>query len=474
MEGLSGYFAAAIGLLLYILYGMALNGLVGRYIVETQTGKLSSLVISLGAAPGICALQLELLISVFPGRERELYLLTNVLLMGSIILIGRKGIRQSIKVLARFQALLRGTLNRARDCWVAIAIILMVSCAIWVGMTRPLIANDPLEYATVSRIIYRDMDNSFYLFEKADEETGFFMGMSHPLAYCHMLTWHYLLQQNGESMGSGKLISVYFYCLLVMLTVVIGLKRSRRAGLYGGLLMAGVPHLGRLVTEHSIDIIVVFYCCASVYSLTLWRKGKACLGGVVFTAFITALSLNSHSVGILTLAFVCVGVLVFLEKIARWIGCSALILMVSGIVGGHQYVENMQVRGRIIGDSLEVWRIPELKVSEHLRQSRGLNSVAEQVFGGLLQMWTKPHLFGVGAWLFLLALATRGRGGISGWYPHESISLLIVGMFLSGALISVLAGSEIVIKNPRYFMVIQPFIALIGGRTLASVLGSRT
>ena len=136
---------------------------------------------------------------------------------------------------------------------------------------------------------------------------------------------------------------------------------------------------------------------------------------------------------------------------------------------------NMQAFGVPLGDYSVVWEIEALRELDHREVIRFLYTPYDQIMGGALRAWTDLENFGYTYTLAtigvaILAIAWRRQvfnipmvWQARAWRnDHPTMSaIIVVGGFFALVFLTLAAGSDLVVKNPRYLMTMTPLIAVI-------------
>ena len=185
-----------------------------------------------------------------------------------------------------------------------------------------------------------------------------------------------------------------------------------------------------------------------------------------------------HSLGIVSLAFFLPGLLLLRQGApAARLAWGAGIVATQLLMLAPDLWLNLSNFGVLLGDRPAVWQIPEIGRAEYFREFRSLSSPADIVVSGLLQGFSQPSHFGISYWLpaalalwGLLHVRVRAGGwldaravarAIAGLPSEVLLSVGVIGAFYAMAMALVLLGSVEAIKNARYVLTLQPFVAIV-------------
>jgi len=427
----------------------------------------------MGLGPLAISWLLAKLLYLFPGQAASFYLLVIEAAFLCPILIwparlktllaalfGKQGTffgdRQGLKV-ARWIVFLSGAFLFATLAFQAVA--------------TPLTANDPLEYATVARWIYEERSVASYPYVDPDQPAGRFGGFSHPLGYISLMVWSYLLQGHAESAGLIKLVSPFYVLYTLLLLWRLLLVRGRLHGLIAALALLCTPFYYDMSAICHIDPLRIYtFFLAFVVLAELLEKPafwKMVLSGLAIGA-----SMYSHSIGVLTGPFFGLIYLVeSKEKLSRRIINLLVVAVIALTVGGSQYVSNYFLFGTPVSNDLAVWNLEKLDYQSYFRHDRRIADLADRIIFGALKVLTKFSSFGLGYWVFLLALFW------SLWtkaLKHDRffrVFLWATALYFGATFLSLLLDMDIFILNDRYPLTVQPFAAYGVGLFLGTIFG---
>jgi len=314
----------------------------------------------------------------------------------------------------------------------------------------PVEENDALEYALMAKIIYRDKTLALYPFLNADFKTGFQSSSSHPLGYIGLIVWDYIIQGNSKGVLLMRFVNPYYATLLLFLLKEISLKKSSH------LFLLTIPFLWVICIQYQIDIMRIFF-----FTLSLFILPKD-INNINFKQTIMIIlsvcgALFSHAIGLMIIFFLPL-VIIFNHRLNfKLLFTISKIIFPAILIGGDRYIYNFFNSGLPISDNNVIWSLPQINEALDLVYRRNIYDFPRKLFLGLFQGFTKIHLFGP---VFILALISSFTMLRTKMVPQNyKISALVFYTFHGIALLSMIFGSTLMIKNPRYFLSMTPLAA---------------
>ena len=252
------------------------------------------------------------------------------------------------------------------------------------------------------------------------------------------------------------------FILLFMSIAMILLLLKPSDYRYGALIFLSVPILVFGIQGLSIESFRLPLFSGGIF-LLLWDKSdewslRSFIRHLIAFAMITA----PHSLGLL-LGLLTLCSLFIVNKSIRHSFFQILAFLFSILVFTPQYIINLVKFGTPVQDSTPVLDSPVIAFYSDLRIRRELDSTYGIFVNGALRPFTDFGLFGfifligfVLAIIFLLKERSNLRE-----FQLQSISALIVFMFMALQVISALLGYELLIKNVRYALSIFPCLLVI-------------
>ena len=373
--------------------------------------------------------------------------------------------------------------------WLGGSIILITTTVQLFGM--PLMASDPLEYASLSEVIYQDRSLENYPLAPSTEQ-GFYARSSHPPAFHMMIVYSYIWQGGGDSSRLLRLIEFHYLFAFVALLALATYKamppgRSRNMAVALSLLFTmSIPFYVSLVTAFHIDPIRIplflngmVFVAALLEREGIWEKksnqktglklkdGRYFTAPIVLTGVAVGFGMFAHSIGILLLPFT-QGAYFLVTRSSFWRRCA--ICTVFGLtalfIGAGQYVQNTIDFGVPFHDSEPIWELPQVDHKTDVRYRRDLVDLRQRIHNGLFAWVFRPSIFGTVHNLALLSFLLFWRSIWANRYGRVMVLGILQFYAIAGLTMSL--GIDIVIKNIRYMLTLMPFLVV-----LASIGGGR-
>ena len=357
----------------------------------------------------------------------------------------------------------------AANVWAGLLIIYGVTVTWYAGLGAPLTENDPLEYALVARAIYEAKSLGIYPIVTALPDSGLYAPSVHPPAFHLLHVWGYLF--DADHATRMLRISPLFYFTVLLFAVYVYLRPyGRLAAAIGPAFILSISFLHYLASISHIDPMRITLCflasCLTAEAIESRRVERQVLCGVAW-----GFALYAHSLGLIIVAVS--GLIYLLLKPGGFVVRVQGVMLISVLalmVGGYQYIHNLIQFGVPITDSLPVWELPELRVGADLAYQRMISTAGEILLNGILQPFTATDLFGFG---FIIAAAAMALWARNLWSDLTfRVMFLTVVLYFLLLVLSVIAGSTLPIKNPRYMMTIAPAFLFCGAALIVNV-GSR-
>ena len=341
-----------------------------------------------------------------------------------------------------------------------------------------LIENDPLEYASTAKTIYQQKDLTHYPFVDTNFSDGYYGPWTHGLGYINLWVWSYLVAEFDGITNSARFISVYY--LLALNFFIIKLSEVFLKTLHIGKLAAiflciSPVIIGGVIGSH-IDIIRIALLFNSLILFYIYLQ-KPSLKFLIFMSLSVGLALYTHSLNILLFPIIAILWLIHEKKISlSMLKDGFIFLFFSLLFVIPSYIINIKLFGLPIADSgaVPVWGLPNLHYDEWFFILRDLESQVSRLFYGVLKGFTRPDWFGlsyyffIGAFYYYVSGILKKSGAESCLLTKYLLKVILI--FFSFVFITYIFGYDIFIKNYRYQMTIQPFIAFFSAVMLYKYL----
>jgi len=485
---------------------LSIIGLLGSYLVATLAiglvfrryefpfkGVRENLICAMPLGPVALAWVLWVLLRFLPGRDPGLYILFTLLPFLIILACvwrelfalfkGRGNSSNSRPSLGVFKKIAEN--KPVGFIWLGGGIILVATITQIFGM--PMMASDPLEYVSLSEVIYGDLSLENYPLDPSNDQ-GFYARSAHPPAYHMMIVFSFLWQGAGDSSRLLRFIQLHYLISYILLLVLVarcssfGRDAKAMSGALAMLLAMGTPFYIALVTAFHIDPMrITLFLTGFVFIarlLVLERKvelrdgevaGIASPGLFSASVFLSGIAIGlgmfAHSIGLLLLPF-CHAAYFFSTKSSFLRRCAVCTVfgLVALSLGAGQYIQNIFDYGVPLHDTEPIWELESVDHKTDVRFRRNLVTLEQRIKNGLLVWFYAPTLYGYIHLIFVASIVLFAKKIWSNIYSR----VLIIGLasFYGLAVFSMSLGVDMIIKNIRYMLTIMPFlvvIAAVGG-----------
>lgn len=440
--------------------------------------------VALIVGPLLLSWLLTLLLYFVPGNPPALYLVSPALPFLALAPIGMAHVRQDLAVSFSnfFKRPTGGLFSLGTGLAVAAFLVFGLGGLFALSSVVPVNANDPLEYFRLARDLAETRNGWIYPTTDSAATNGFSARWTHPPGYINLLTYSYLLQGTGDTSLVARFVAPYFAFALTILVVAFGGFRRKVSGLLTALFLLSTPLFYGLVVQYHIDPSRIAAFTAAIAATWIAAKSPTVSLGLL-AGIACGASMFSHSIGILTLPIALP--IYFLMARRSSIVTHTLILMqmivVPFLMLVLNYSINLSVFGSPIADSVEIWTYPELGVEHARLVTRMMETPVDQLMNGALAGFRKPDLFGPFYFVFVLALCVWTWGTRNAWMrPIRTmreqswrkdgdpaiIALLVVLGYTGIMVLTLVAGTDLAVKNARYILTMQPFILIFSVRVL--------
>ena len=425
--------------------------------------------LTLGTGPVAVSWLLTRSCQFFPGRSDLFHVVGVGACFGVLFLVGTPKLRLFLALWARLRQYLSALDAPGR--WPARLIVAAVACMLLFVLLQslciPLKDNDPLQYAKLSQLFHRHNTIPALPFAEADPETGFYWPSSHPVGYPSLILWSYMIQGSDASPGTMRLIAPAFttYTLLLLWHLLSG--RGYVSGPAAMLLLLATPLAFLLTAVSHVDPLRVYtFFLAFAWLAEALRRPTVPV--LVLSGLVVGLSMFSHAIGLITLPiFVFIYFIKSREPFFGRVRQLGLVVLAALVLGGPRYFQNCLAYGAPVGDTCQVWELPKLRYTDYLRHQRQLATARDRLVNGALSPFVRPRLFGFSYWLLPVALVCTYRSNRRDLL--SSVVLWVILSFFALVAVSLAAGTDLIIKNFRYFFTVQPFVVYFGGLFFGTV-----
>lgn len=438
----------------FLLSSASLYSLAGRFVAEREGNGLLILAVAAPFGPPLVSLLLYYALYLFPGGSDLSYIgfvvCSLVALSWCAVLRpgfwGRMGAAASSAFLG---------LSRGEKLLFAVLVLLLLSLFA-IAAAYPVYANDPVQYFLEGKYVYLEKDSSLYPF--VSYHTGYMTHTRHPPFYTMLIVWSYLFTSNPDVTLLGRLMAPWYAVYGAFLFLALFAGKKSALGVLAALFTFGTPLVYHLVVVAHIDVFRVVTALAAAAWVWLLigdeRKGMALVAGVA-----VGFAMRVHASSVLVYPFLMVAY--FMLSSAPWKERAWLwgaLTVGAFVVCGPDYLRNIFVYGDILSGTEEVQAVYSLDMmhyGDYVSISRGIYTLKEQIMNGILRGFSSYNFFGLSYVFGLLGILLSVRR----LKKIEIIFLSQIVLFYCVLVLSVVLGMNFIIKNPRYLLMIQPFVA---------------
>ncbi|GLQ21963.1 hypothetical protein ACFFUB_11485 [Algimonas porphyrae] len=453
------------------------------------------------------------LLRFLPGMSAPAYIGLSLLPLMIVMILHWRGLTEIVAAtVSRIPAGLFGFPKDSYDrrawtvafIWLGGSILLLITSIHALGM--PMMASDPLEYASLAEVIYYDRSLANYPLDPSNDQ-GFYARSAHPPALHMMIVFSYFWQGAAESSRVLRFINFYYMFAFVALMVLVareaslvigrtqtGRDRDARdmAGALALLLTFGVPFYVSLIVAFHIDPMrIALFGLGFVFAarLLVWERSRGAerddskgdvlrdpglfAPPVLLTGIAVGLGMFAHSIGLLLLPFTQFAYF-FTTRSSFWRRCAVCTVfgVIALLLGAGQYVQNTIDYGVPLHDTEPIWELPQVDHKTDVRFRRDLVTLGQRIQNGLLVWFYAPTLYGFVHFLALFSLLAFAK---SIWRNVMGrVMIMGAGVFYALAILTMSLGVDMIIKNIRYMLTIMPFLVVIaavgGGKVYAKIL----
>lgn len=431
--------------------------------------------------PFLSGLILVLALAVFPGASHFFHA-TFVFFVLTLLAYGLRKVRSDR--LAQIRDLLSLVRSASKQNGLLLFLLsLWVLAMVFNALALPLIQNDSLEYMLVARDIYdaRSLEN--YPALSTDTRSGFFGPWTHPSLYVSLIYLASIFQGSAELPFCARLLAPWFALSALMLVFALGAIRSAIVAVLASLLFIGAPLLFLGADSALMDSLPVAGLLLSLTVLVGCDVRRTAKFGLA-VGLTLGLSLWTHSQSVIFpfLIFPLAGAY-FARKSVRSVDVAISFGAAVGsmlLVGAWPYVANYRTFGSFISDNPAVFAIESLDWVGYFSMARGIHSISEKIQYGLFKGFFATESYGLVFWIAIPVILYFARKSLRSLAFCRSkllqqnevvVSLGVLGVYHAGVVASILVGTDLMIKNERYFLVILGPVALLAATTLGHIFG---
>ena len=421
----------------------------------------------LGTGPAFLAWLIDVLLRIVPKLPATFYVLVLTVVVVSIIFWTIRGLLQGPgprQITDEFRSSFSAILKQLRSIEKLI-LLLLVGLFIFVALYNlavPLIWNDPMVYTVTAQILFRDLSAALYPFAQADPQTGFSQDGGHPLGFIASKIPFMLFAGDADTPWHKPMAAAYFFYLVVAVAAYAKRAFGARSIAYAGLLMAATPQLLLSALVVHIDPMRVYgFFLPFAFLTEFLRSRQACW--LIAGAVGVAIGLHVHSGNVLVFLYIALPYFLlsgepFWQKFRN----ALLIAFFAVSISGAQYFDNLLHFGSPI--SLRYAVGAEIPWKDYETIGRNIDTPVRAIVNGTLAPFTDFETFGPTPWLGLLGLFALVATTRHHWRetPDAVVVILVVMMYFFFGMLAVPAGIEAFYKNPRYALIVLPFMALAG------------
>ncbi len=428
-----------------------------------QKLRLKLFFVFLGCGPILLAYFLEVLLRLLPEQPLIFY---TASLFAALILTTFFSISPIKKLFHQFKY--RAYQAHLLDMGLFVFLFVFLLLYFWQSLLLPLTQNDALQYATMARIFFSELNLTNYPFIKA-HSTGFMAGTCHPLANHMLIFFTYLIQGHSDSFGAGRIIHplyLIFQCLAII--GFLGYKRLRIA-LLTCILLLSIPATYQMALSFSIDSLRIYGVMAAVFSLYFTYSKVNATYKMIFWSLFPAI--YSHNLGIILIPFYAFyGAAQALIKGNKSLAFPFLSLFPPLLLWGFHYIINFQHFGSPISDNLEMWSHPLVGWKDFVLRASEQTDLTSRLLSSL-KIFTQLDNFG----FIYLGAAVSGLLVVLLKKYREKVLLtpcLFILFFFALLFYSNFTGMPDLTDGIRYVSTIAPFACLVLVITASKIFGN--
>lgn len=367
----------------------------------------------------------------------------------------------------------------------ATAVVICLCSLLYLALALPLAENDSLEYGLVGRAIHEAHSLHVYPLLDPDQATsGFFAPWTHPPLYTSLIYLTYALQGSAEEALLMKFLAPWFMLTAAWGVFAMARLHGPRAAWVAALLFVTTPLLSVGAQTAAIDALPVAGMVLMMLALIGFDPERK--SAPICAGFLVGLALWTHSQAILFIPIL-IGTVLVSGGLRGWrssVVFAAKALLTIVVVAAFPYGRNLTIYGSLISDNPAVFALPSLDWESYFRYARSIHDWSTRLQYGVLKGLLSPRSFGLVFWMGLLAsvylllsgtlrrwlmqLLTETRSQLVPVAPLL-IPLCICGIYFSGVLLSLALGTDLMVKNDRYLLVMVPVVSVMAACCWADI-----
>jgi hypothetical protein len=421
--------------------------------------------LSFGLGPLVISWLLAGLLALFPKQPNSFYLISIYFLFIFIIIFSYR--EYPLWLFALKEQFFK--LKTIEKFLLVCMVCLFISNFLLI-LIVPNFFSDSIDYMHMAYMIAENKDSSLYPLISSHSSRSLIASWTHPLGFMGIYIWTDMAGVFNSDLSLQ--ITSFFYAISLFFAFVSSFdKKHIMIALLSYLLLLTTPLYFFQVYQSGIDPIRLYTFFISFMFLSKMiqdeRDTHYHLSNYIFLGFLLGMAGFSHSIGLLSLPITCFIYLIlsplpFLTKMRN----ISLFCMIPLMMMAPRLWVNFKIFHSLITDTSPVWNLESIHYDVSLNIIRGLGTSFERVFYGLLKGFTKIKIFGLSYWICFLGLCYTRINFKSAYQSSKLlilISALVLISFYSMVLLSFLLDLNVFIKNDRYILTVQPYIALLGG-----------
>ncbi|MDP3254309.1 MAG: glycosyltransferase family 39 protein [Hydrogenophaga sp.] len=362
--------------------------------------------------------------------------------------------------------------------WSLAVILAICVCALlYLALALPLTENDSLEYGLVGRAIYEAHSLRVYpLLDPDQAASGFFAPWTHPPLYTSLIYLTYVLEGSAEHALLMKFLAPWFMLTAAWGVFALGRLHGPNSARVAALLFMTTPLLSVGAQTAAIDALPVAGMVLMMLALIGFDPERR--SASIYTGLLVGLALWTHSQAILYIPIL-VGTVIVSGGLRAWRSSAVFVLkaiVTIACVAAFPYFRNLAIYGSVISDNPVVFALPSLDWDSYFKYARSIYDWSTRLQYGVLKGLLSLRSFGLLFWIGLVATAYLFFSGTlrrwlaqlvsaprSQWEPMGPtlVSLCICGIYFAGVLLSLAVGTDLMVKNDRYLLVLVPAVSLV-------------